>query len=908
MYNVSSGYLSVASSLEREVSVLITLALTSPLGVVNSANITDVDLSTVAVTRSILSGDSYVAGGFPMCTAKISLLKSSPTIAEMDFVNAVSCKATIQFGFKVGNTFEYVEMGVFYADKTKIISNSKGLINITASDYASMLKDVYDSSKETFPSTVKQLMSSVAYRHASDGISLDTTEVDSFLNSSVVVSKTFTLKATERNAFAYMAEALGGNAYITRKNKLSCRKLFSTPLNLGFTLDDDYLFSVEQKQSVVQPFQYVTVKADKDDIGVTSETKETTKCAYNIISNPILLGQASLFVGNIAKDTAFQKFIPTKIKMHGRPEIDAGDVLRFTHKGVEYLLPIATHTITYKGGFVSEFESVGSNSLEVKTTDPSLKTQIDTLKSSMNTFTRDLNETKSEIVDINGSLTQLSTITQKVNSIELWIGNSNSGAVKALASLDMRVTATSSSIALLVDNGVVKGSAVIEAINNQSVATISANKINLNGAISANGNFSVGTDGKITANGASIQGAITATSLTITAAAADNAGLLTPSNISGVITAEYIQARSVSANSLTITNTSGYTLLSAKNNEVWLGNFNVSSTSGRSYLSSGKYNYGDINSGVYIGTDGIGLGAAMFYVTSSGVLYASNANITGIVNSTEGKIGGWTLSSGSLYANSGTSYHVGMQSSTTSGAVAFFAGSSTPSSAPFRVTNTGYLYATNANISGTIYATSGTIGGCDISEDSLWYNLNGRGARMSSDILAFYGTVGYIIATHYLDSSGYRTFEFASYSGSGDHALVMNSSGCQLRGTWTLNSANILTSDVNAKNSISDIPEEYSTIFDRLRPRVYKYNDGTSNRLHTGFVAQEVKQTVIDSGLSTQDFAAYVEGTFYNRETGNYDPSIGLRYEEFIALCVLEIQKLKVEVTQLKAVSASKEV
>lgn len=40
-------------------------------------------------------------------------------------------------------------------------------------------------------------------------------------------------------------------------------------------------------------------------------------------------------------------------------------------------------------------------------------------------------------------------------------------------------------------------------------------------------------------------------------------------------------------------------------------------------------------------------------------------------------------------------------------------------SAPFRVTQAGYLYASNANISGAITATSGTIGGCSITEGVL---------------------------------------------------------------------------------------------------------------------------------------------------------------------------------------------
>jgi hypothetical protein len=71
-------------------------------------------------------------------------------------------------------------------------------------------------------------------------------------------------------------------------------------------------------------------------------------------------------------------------------------------------------------------------------------------------------------------------------------------------------------------------------------------------------------------------------------------------------------------------------------------------------LYNTKTGIGDNNeSGVYIGTTGIGLGSrnnygtsssadyhAKFEVTSAGALYASNANIDGKITADSGKIGG----------------------------------------------------------------------------------------------------------------------------------------------------------------------------------------------------------------------------------------------------------------------------
>jgi hypothetical protein len=44
-------------------------------------------------------------------------------------------------------------------------------------------------------------------------------------------------------------------------------------------------------------------------------------------------------------------------------------------------------------------------------------------------------------------------------------------------------------------------------------------------------------------------------------------------------------------------------------------------------------------------------------------------------------------------------------------------------------------------------------------------------------------------------------------------------------------------SDIRLKNSIEHLSEKYELFFNAMQPVRYKYNDGTSNRFHTGFVA-----------------------------------------------------------------------
>lgn len=108
-------------------------------------------------------------------------------------------------------------------------------------------------------------------------------------------------------------------------------------------------------------------------------------------------------------------------------------------------------------------------------------------------------------------------------------------------------------------------------------------------------------------------------------------------------------------------------------------------------------------------------------------------------------------------------------------------------------------------------------------------------------------------------------------------------------------SSSIITSDRNKKNSITYDMSAYDALFDRLRPTPYKYNDGTSDRTHTGLISQDVEQALEDCGLTTQDFAGFVKGV--NADGGE---TYSLRYEEFIALCIDQIKRLKRRVDVLE--------
>ena len=100
--------------------------------------------------------------------------------------------------------------------------------------------------------------------------------------------------------------------------------------------------------------------------------------------------------------------------------------------------------------------------------------------------------------------------------------------------------------------------------------------------------------------------------------------------------------------------------------------------------------------------------------------------------------------------------------------------------------------------------------------------------------------------------------------------------------------AEIQTSDENIKHDIAEIPQKYIDMMDDIVPVIYKMDNGTSDRYHTGFIAQNVKEAMDAHGVSDLELAAWCKDV----DTEGNELQM-LRYMEFIAIMWAKIKQLE---------------
>ena len=148
-------------------------------------------------------------------------------------------------------------------------------------------------------------------------------------------------------------------------------------------------------------------------------------------------------------------------------------------------------------------------------------------------------------------------------------------------------------------------------------------------------------------------------------------------------------------------------------------------------------------------------------------LYADNVYLNGTIISNSGQLGGFKIGANNLSNGTwGTDKSVLMSIGTTEnkaiGGSSAISGWCFTAGSKFGVTTSGDLYASNANISGKVNATSGTIGGFNITDSSLYtglksnYNVDNVGIYMDKNGQIAFGDVSNYIRYYKNASDQYK--------------------------------------------------------------------------------------------------------------------------------------------------------
>lgn len=311
--------------------------------------------------------------------------------------------------------------------------------------------------------------------------------------------------------------------------------------------------------------------------------------------------------------------------------------------------------------------------------------------------------------------------------------------------------------------------------------------------------------------------------------------------------------------------------------------------------------------------------------TFSGSLSAATGTFAGSLSAVTGTLGNLTIT-GRLKFGGNESYYIdanyndntyyvklpGLKIDKASGAV--FSGSLSAATGTF----SGELVAATGTFSGKLSAATGTFSGELLAGTIIGGNIKMKGEKIWMETMDdgasfricdsgrnnyFYVGQSMIhISSACWTGTGWQVDGFSSGTfvrdTTGYNTHISSFNGC-LDGTWYSTNPIAVVSDQNKKNTICDVSGAYELFYDNLRPVTYKYNDGTSGRIHTGFIAQEVKRALDAAEMTTQEFAGVV---VMNNDDGTQ--KWHLRYEEFISMNTWQIQKLKKRVAELEELVA----
>lgn len=244
---------------------------------------------------------------------------------------------------------------------------------------------------------------------------------------------------------------------------------------------------------VTHKIDKLQIRQEENDIGAPVGTG--TNC-YIVENNFLVYGKSAADLEHIANNLfgiiTEISYRPFKADVKGNPCFEVGDAVRLTTKYEIVESYILNRTLKGIQALRDVYSTDGVEEYSKKVN--SVNRSIIQLKGKTNELERTVEETKSTISDVEKGLQ--SQIKQTSESIAAEVKRAQGQEVELAAAIQI----TAESVSAKVSKGDVISQINLEAGN----ATIAAEKINLNGAVSANGSFRVLENGDVEITGGTI--------------------------------------------------------------------------------------------------------------------------------------------------------------------------------------------------------------------------------------------------------------------------------------------------------------------------------------------------------------------------------------------------------------------
>lgn len=296
---------------------------------------------------------------------------------------------------------DYAYKGTYYI---KDISKRGNKATLTAYDCISLLDEVADAwvSTLSYPITLTRMINSMGNK-----VGLSISSIASLNRASYTVYNNFmTSNITYRKILQYIAQILNVNfiADLSQTNNITYKAYTSTTV----VIDNSKYIKLTMSDYEIEPIDKVQIQSTFDDIGYVAGTGTN---AYIVTENPLFFtSEKQSTIATIASQLLGElktiKYTPMKFSTYKDFGINCGDIITVNGKTCY----VMKKSIKFSG---CEFECIGNKRRDTQKTE--VNSAITALNNKTNELIRTVDETKSTLTEVKGSM---KTITDEQGNIK----------------------------------------------------------------------------------------------------------------------------------------------------------------------------------------------------------------------------------------------------------------------------------------------------------------------------------------------------------------------------------------------------------------------------------------------------------------------------------------------------------